>query len=451
MESQSDPYLLSTSKIKAPPTTFLGKLKFLGPGFILSASIVGSGELIATTTLGAQAGFITFWVIIVSCLVKVAVQVEFGKHTILTGETAMTAFNQLPGPKFGKANWTVWSFFILLATKILQVGGVLGGVAITLNIFLPGVDITVWAFLIAIAVALLIFQGYYKFIEGFSLVMIGLFTIMTFVSLYFLKYTEFAISWADIQSGLTLSLPATAVGVAIGAFGITGVGGDEIIAYNYWCLEKGYASYTGPKSADPEWEKRARGWIEVMKLDAVVAMVFYTLVTAAFYILGAAVLHSQGEVPAGFAMIETLSGLYTETLGEGARTVFMLGAFIVLFSTLFAALAAWTRAFTDVFGTIGWIDFKDIKQRRKSIAYLAWIIPFLWAGIFVFIKMPVQMVIIGGIITSIILFIVIFATYQFRYKRLDSKFKPRVVYDVALWVSIIVIILVGLYGIIKLF
>src|SRR3546814_4954293 len=48
-----------------PPGSFMQRLRFLGPGFILSASIVGSGELIATTTLGAKAGYVAFWVIIV--------------------------------------------------------------------------------------------------------------------------------------------------------------------------------------------------------------------------------------------------------------------------------------------------------------------------------------------------------------------------------------------------
>ena len=43
-----DPYVLTPDKIKEAPTTFRGRLKFLGPSFILSASIVGSGELIAT-------------------------------------------------------------------------------------------------------------------------------------------------------------------------------------------------------------------------------------------------------------------------------------------------------------------------------------------------------------------------------------------------------------------
>ena len=50
-----DPYLLTAEKIKEPPKSFREKLLYLGPGFVLSASIVGSGELIATTTLGAEA------------------------------------------------------------------------------------------------------------------------------------------------------------------------------------------------------------------------------------------------------------------------------------------------------------------------------------------------------------------------------------------------------------
>src|SRR5680860_1213248 len=96
----NDPYKLTTAGIKPAPTSFFGKLKYLGPGFILSASVVGSGELISTTTLGAKAGFVTFWVIIVSCFVKVAIQLEFGKQAIRTGETVMTSLNRLEGYYF---------------------------------------------------------------------------------------------------------------------------------------------------------------------------------------------------------------------------------------------------------------------------------------------------------------------------------------------------------------
>lgn len=48
-------------------------LRYLGPGLIISASIVGSGELIATTALGAEARFALLWLVIMSTTVKVAV------------------------------------------------------------------------------------------------------------------------------------------------------------------------------------------------------------------------------------------------------------------------------------------------------------------------------------------------------------------------------------------
>ena len=137
----NDPYNLTTAGIKPAPTSFFGKLKYLGPGFILSASVVGSGELISTTTLGAKAGFVTFWVIIVSCFVKVAIQLEFGKQAIRTGETVMTSLNRLGGPRFGKknANWSLWTWLFLWLFKPLQLGGIIGGVAITLNMAFPAI------------------------------------------------------------------------------------------------------------------------------------------------------------------------------------------------------------------------------------------------------------------------------------------------------------------------
>ncbi len=444
-----DPYKLSPESIMAPPSGMTGKMKFLGPSFILSASIVGSGELIATTTLGAQAGFVTLWVIVISCLVKVAVQVEFGKHTILTGETPMQAFNKLPGPRIGKANWSVWSVLLVMTIKLLQVGGIVGGVAIIMNMFVKAISIPAWAFVIAIIVAILIFRGYYKFIEKFSLGAIAFFTLFTFASLYFLSFTEYALEWNDVWTGLQFQLPETAVAIAIGAFGITGVGGDEIIHYNYWCLEKGYARHTGPHDRSPEWESRAKGWIEVMYLDAVFAMIIYTVVTIAFYLLGAAVLYATGDVPQGFQMIESLSAIYTASLGEWAKTFFLIGSFIVLFSTLFAALAAWTRQISDVFGQIGWIDFFNELERKKSIAILAWIIPVLWAIMFAFIKLPVVMVISGGIAGSFLLLVVIYAVLNFRYRHLVEAFIPGKLYDFILWLSVFSILTVAIYGVIQ--
>lgn len=446
----ADHYLITNRSIKEPPVTLGAKLKLLGPGFILSASIVGSGELIATTTLGASAGFTAFWIIITSCLVKVAVQLEFGKHTILTGETAMQAFGKLPGPRFGKAGWSVWIIFFLMLLKFIQLGGMIGGSAIVLNMLFPDVDIYIWVFVAGLITSILIYKGYYVVIEKFSLFMIAMFTVLTIASVFALQYTPFAFSFSEVINGQQFHLSGPIVGVAIGAFGITGVASDEIIAYNYWCLEKGYAAYTGPENDSEAWRKRARGWINVMYLDAILAMIVYTLVTAAFYLLGAAVLHKKGIVPEGNQLIETLAFIYTESLGPGIRTVYLVGSFFVLYSSLFASLAAWTRIYPDIFGQFGWIDFFNYKQRKKIISILAWTIPVVWACIYLFIKLPVMMILSGGLVGSVLLFIIVFAVLNFRYKRIQI-FKPALSYDIALWISIISIVCVGIFGLAKIF
>ncbi len=445
--SAPNPYRLTRETILAPPVGFRQRLRFLGPGFILSASIVGSGELIATTRLGAEAGFVTFWVILVSCLVKVVVQLEFGKQAIYSGESTMEALNKLPGPRLGKANWSIWAWLLLMIFKLLQVGGIVGGTALILRIFFPQISLAVWSYLTAIVVSLMIYRGSYKPIERLSLVFIGLFTVLTLVSVGALQFTPLHITGDELLSGLRFQLPAEVVLIAIGAFGITGVGGDEIMAYNYWLIEKGYAAYTGPREETEAWQQRAKGWIRVMYLDALLAMVVYTAMTAAFYLLGAAILHRQSLLPEGMELVETLSRLYTQSLGPWAGTLFLIGAFVVLFSTLFGALAIWTRLFSDAFGQIGWLDFKDVGQRHKAIALLAWSIPLIWATLFLMLKAPVLMVIIGGVATTVILLIVVFAVLHFRYRRLPDALRPSVFYDVAFWISVIAILMVGLYGV----
>jgi len=450
MQALTDPYQISNNSIRQPPSSLLGALKFLGPGFILSASIVGSGELIATTVLGAKAGYAALWIIIVSCLAKVAVQLEFGRHAILTGETSVQAFNKLPGWRIGKANLIVWILLVLQFLKVVQIGGILGGTAVVLHLLIPDVSVYVWAFVTAAIATTLIYNGRYGMIEKVSLFMILMFTIFTIASLVSVQFTEFAFSFGDVLNGFRFRLTGEEIVIAIGAFGITGVASDEIIAYNYWCLEKGYASYAGIPDGSPAWKLRAHGWINVMYLDAVVAMILYTLVTTIFYLLGAAILHGNETIPHGNAVIETLALIYTQSLGAGAKTIYLVGAFFVLFSSVYATLAYWTRVFPDLLGRLGWFDFSDLKKRKNLVSLLAFLFPFIWACLYCYIELPVLMVLSGGIIGSVMLLLVVFAGWHFKYGRIQVLPSGRF-YNLIFWVSVISIGWVAVYGLVQTF
>src|SRR5688500_7914863 len=72
---------------KLPQQGFFGVLRQLGPGLSVTGSIVGSSELIASTTLGAKVGFTALWLIVLSCLIKVVVQMKLARYVISSGQT----------------------------------------------------------------------------------------------------------------------------------------------------------------------------------------------------------------------------------------------------------------------------------------------------------------------------------------------------------------------------
>ena len=83
----------------------------------------------------------------------------------------------------------------------------------------------------------------------------------------------------------------------------------ELVAYPYWCLEKGYARFAEPRDATDQWQRRTRGWIRVMGVDVLNCMVIYTLATIAFYLLGASILQGMGILPQGSEMVKILSNM----------------------------------------------------------------------------------------------------------------------------------------------
>jgi manganese transport protein len=446
-------YISKVSSIQTqnPPNSFLKKLGFLGPGFILSASIVGSGELIATTILGAKGGFITFWVILVSCLIKVSVQLEFGKNAIVSGRPLMQEFGDLPGITSNKSNWAVWSTFVLTLLKILQLGGMLGGAALVLNLIVPQISMVSWIIFLGFTLGLLIYKNYYHLIEKTSMLMVFGFTLFTIASLIGLSFTPFAFSAADVLSGLRFNLPQEVLFVAIGAFGITGVASDEIIAYTYWCQEKGYATYTGPNDGSEEWKKRAQGWIKIMYMDAFLAMLIYTLVTAAFYLLGAAVLHGKDSLPDGMDLINSLAAIYTESLGSGAKYGYLIGAFFALYSSVFATLAYWSRLFPNIFSQLGWISSDHKKSQERWVKILAWMLPTIWVLTFLFVQLPGFMILSGGVVGSVLLLVVLFAGIKFRAKNRKLQLVSGWWSEIIFWLSVASILVVSGYGIFKLF
>ncbi len=553
-----------------PPTGALGIIKQLGPGLIIAGSIVGSGELIATTAVGAEAGFTLMWLIIVGCMIKVFAQVEFGRYALVHGRTTLEGLNEVPGPRF-RVNWILWYWLVMFLVSIAQLGGIVGGVGQAVTMSFPitqsgrshnqyqellieknvtesliarardefsdeaspevtarkkrfdelsraiqaiekyylarpeyreaaneleqatesvriareqirdreqevvsvtdqarlteaerwlseassaerklrgppeARDEVLWATVITFISMLFLVMGRYRLVQMFSTVLVAGFTFVTIGNLVHLQtLPEWRVGWDDVVFGMSFRLPNTSAGLstALMAFGIIGVGATELIQYPYWCLEKGYARWVGPRDGSDAWAKRARGWLRVMQWDAWASMLVYTFATVAFYLLGAAVLKRAGLNPEGSQMVRTLAEMYVPVFGEAAHAIFLIGAFAVLYSTFFVANASNARVCADAMRVFGCSQGTERKQRFWLMFYCA-LLPLLCLTVYVFVRAPKQLVLASGLMQAIMLPMLAVAALYFRYRRSDQRLMPSLGWDFGLWVSSAGLLLAG--------
>jgi manganese transport protein len=442
---QMDPYRLEPDDVIDPPRTLIASLRRIGPGMILAASIVGSGELIGTTTLGAQVGYTALWVIVLSCLVKPVVQAEMGRYIIASGETGLASFNRVPGPRL-KVNWVVWAWAIMAMLTLLQVGAMFGGVAQVMNLLVPAIPVNAWVLIfLAITLALLLGGGYER-IERLAMVKVGLFTMLTFLAAVLLIRMPQYFSWTEFWNGFKFNIPASGFSTAVAVFGITGVGASELFMYPYWCVEKGYARFTGCREDSTQWHGRARGWIRVMHLDIIASMIIYTVATVAFYLLGAGILNGMGKVPAATDMIPVLSNIYTQTLGEWSLWLFYAGAIFTLYGTIFASTAAHSRLYADMLRLMGAFKAEDYARRVKYRNFFIVLLTVIPVILFLGFRSPVKMVIAGGLAQAMMLPIIGVSTLYMRHRHLPKSIAPSRWVTIGLWIATaVIVILMGYY------
>lgn len=515
-----------------PPRTLTGILAALGPGLVIAGSIVGSGELIATTKTGAQAGIALLWLIVLGCVIKVFAQVELGRHALTHGQTTLKALNTIPG-KIGPVNFIVWFWLLMMCTSIAQMGAIVGGVGQSMAIAVPitgdyrnavmvpsageirryvdwvdskpaalealarlapeaeariiqghkrveaelkaagprgeaaiaktragekltdarTLDDLIWSVLITIATIALLYGGRYGIIEKLSIILVVAFTFITIGNVFALQSKpEWAIPASDFVKGFSFRLPEgtdvwKSLATALATFGIIGVGASELVSYPYWCIEKGYARATGKRTDDPAWAERARGWMRVMHVDTLLSMVVYTLATLAFFLMGVTVLHREGRDPEGMRMVSTLSSAYVPIFGEYAKWMFLLGAFAVLYSTFLVANAGNARLWTDGAKLFGLIDSNSQQAHDRTLRFFCVVLPTLSCILFGLGINPTGAVLLAGLVQAVMLPLLGFGALWFRWTATDPRLKPSKLWDIALVVSFLALLVVALWSV----
>ena len=449
-----DPYVIDGSQIQDPPRGWRASMKFLGPGMITSAAVVGSGELITATTLGSRVGMMLLWLILVSTFVKVFIQIEIARWSISTGKPAVFGYDEVK-PKIAGRGWPSYIVLAMFFQFMTSQAGVVGSAAVALSMLMPiggapnsPISISIWVWIMILLAIIIHQRNSYNLIEKVSTWLVFLVTALIVLMVFGIQGTEFAWSGAELADGMRFQIAAGSMGIALSMFGLTGVGAGEITGYSFWVVEKGYAAWAGPNDGSDAWVSRARGWIAVMKKDAWVAWVVYTLSTLAFYMLGATVLYKQGLEVEGSALIDTISRIFTDTMGGWAGPLFLIFAAVALYKTILANVPGLARQTAASLATFNVYQWSDQKKRDRVMRILMIIMPLAWGSLATFAQSPLFLVLLGGTLNAIYLMLVAVSTLYLSRTQTDPRLKDGNVFTFFLLLSAVAIFAVGVLGLI---
>jgi hypothetical protein len=184
-----------------------------------------------------------------------------------------------------------------------------------------------------------------------------------------------------------------------------------------------------------------------MKVDIWVSMVIYTAATLGFFVLGAGILHRSGIVPESSNLIQTLSVMYKPFLGSWAPPIYLIGAFVVLYSTFFVANASHARTFTDGLSVLHVIG-PDAATQTRSVNILSGLFPMLCLLVYWILPEPAWLVLLSGSAQAVMLPMLGFAALYFRYAMSVPQLRSGRWFDVGLWVSVLLLFAIGISNLI---
>lgn len=337
--------------IKKAPVNLREKLKFIGPGVVLAALAIGSGELILTPRSAAQYGFALLWVTVLTIVYKAAFSESLARLTIASGDDVFRAFDWLPGPR----HWAQYIIILVFSLDMIGYGGIALACGSALSGLFPGLDIRIIAICAVILVPILLYSGSYPFFEKVVVVMCA-------ILLVGLLYTLFQIPLPgkQITQGLAPKIPQGSIATIMGLMGWIGAGTTTLL----------YSSWINEKIGKAKNEKEYRRWLSTMRIDCIASYTLMIGISFAFLSLGVATLHTQGIVPEKQQIMSTLSGML-DSIPRGRET-FLVVAFFALFSTVVSCMDGKSRAIASMLtGFSPWFSNKLKSYRIVMGAYLA--------------------------------------------------------------------------------
>lgn len=395
-------------------------LALIGPGVVLIAMGLGSGEYILWPNLIAEFGFGILWGALVGITFQLLVSNESGRYTLATGASVYHAFHRLN--KFIPV-WFIASTFVSFAWPgiILSGGRILGEVI--------GVDsyglITV-ILLILIGLILMFGGKVYDNVERFQkfviIISIPALIIITAFLIDIDVFLRLSQGLIGIGEGYMFFPSQISVLAFLGAVAYSGAGGNLVLSHSFYIQDEGLgmAKYTKSqidRKSKKEFEFRYedfeeskenisefKRWMKITGIEQIISFWFLGFLTIILLaVISYVTLYpyiGEGDLAFIFQEAEALSNLFGNFVG----VFFLLIGVLFLFKTQLGVYETTSRIMTENVQLISKTITKKFK--RSDLYYF-----FLWLQIIaasiialVGFEQPIFILLIGTFFSALSMF-----------------------------------------------
>jgi hypothetical protein len=367
--------------------------KIVGASVIISATAMGSGELIIWPFITSQVGIGILWFMAIGFTAQWFLNMEIERYTLATGETAVTGFTRF---------WMPWGIFFILGAILPNAwpGWATSGATVFTFAFNLGegarIPIAI-IFLVAIGLALTLSPVIYQTLEKVQMVLLGI--ILLFVVVAVVVATNGS-AWAGIVTEAPEGVgnffqSAQVIGIAtlLGAIAFAGAGGANNLVQSNYVRDKQMgmgeriprivSPITGEEEAAPslgymfetneENMRRWRGWWKIANIEHLVTFLGLGLIiTVVMCVLVYSTVGVQ-DLGRDLDFLRAEGDFLKETIAPWFGTFFYIAGFVVLFSTNIGVIDYVSRLTADSL-KVTFLRESTFWSESKIYIAIAWLI-----------------------------------------------------------------------------
>lgn len=396
--------------------------KILGPSVVLMGISIASGEVVLWPFIASQIGLVFMWAAVVGVLTQFFINMEIGRYTLATGETAVTGFTRLWKP------WW-WLFIIMPLLQNFWPGWATGSATALTFVFGGTGNIVLMSILglIAIGIALTISPVVYQTVEKLIFLKVGAIIIFILIAVFIAieaqAWRDLAVGYASI--GRIPEAEGLTIAALLGAIAFAGAGGAGNLVQSNYIRDKGLgmgahiprivSPITGEEEAVPSTGylfpqdeanlNRWRQWWKVANQEQFWGFFFIGVLSiTVFSVLAYSTVFGQdsGE---GFDFIRAEGEVLKEVVAPWFGTLFWLIVAGSLFGGNLGILDYTSRIVADSL-KVNRLRESSFWSESKIYFAIVWIMIVAGSGILLLgFEQPLVLLVISAVIAGMMMFV----------------------------------------------